>query len=341
MEIKLERYSRQIRYKNIGEEGQKKLLASRVAVVGMGALGSVIANELVRAGVGFLRLIDRDLVEISNLQRQVLYTEQDAETSLPKVTAAAAHLAEANSEVQIEPIFGDLNSGNIETLLGDVDLVVDGTDNMETRELINEYCVENQIPWIYGGAIESEGMTASFLPGGPCLACFSGTGTAEGSSGTVTCSSVGVLNSVTAIVASLEATEAIKILAGADTVRRDILFLELWENEFETIPLEKNPSCPVCGSHHYRYLGHASGTRAIPLCGKDGFQIIPSVKKRQDFEDLKQKLSPLGTVTVSPFSLDFCAAEANFKVFRDGRAIIRNVRSEGQAKSIYTEYIGE
>ncbi len=338
----MDRYSRQIRYKNLGAAGQEKLLAARVAVVGMGALGSVIANELVRAGCGTVRLIDRDLVEVSNLQRQVLYTEADAAASIPKVTAAAAHLTAANSEVTIEPVFDDLNPGNVEALLGDMDLIVDGTDNMETRELINEYAIEYQIPWIYGGAIESGGMTANLLPGGPCLACFSGIGNAEdGSTSRMTCSTVGVLNMITAIIASLESAEALKILTGADTVRKEMLYVEIWDNEFEMIPMDKNPACPVCGRHQYRYLGHSAGTRAIPLCGQDGFQIIPAAKKKQDFDDLSRKLSSLGNVTASPFSLDFSSAEASFKVFKDGRAIIRGVTSEGQAKSVYTEYIGE
>lgn len=335
-----DRYSRQIRYRNIGEEGQEKLLRSRVVIVGMGALGCVSANELVRAGVGYVRIIDRDLVEVSNLQRQVLYTEADAERSDPKVFAAAEYLKAVNSEITIDPVFGDLNSSNADEMLGGCDLVVDATDNLEVRYLINEYCVEHGIPWVYGGAVSAEGMTASFLPDGPCLSCFTGSEGAEGQGSGITCSTAGVLNSLTAIVASLQVTEAIKILTGSDSVRHGMLFLELWENDFIELPLDKNPDCPVCGRHQYKYLGKAAGTQAVSVCGKNAFQIIPSSAVKPDFGDMESRLSQLGTVTIRSYFLEFTSPEASFKLFRDGRAIINNVETEGKAKSVYSEYIG-
>lgn len=335
-----ERYSRQIRYKNIGPDGQDKLLSSRVVIVGMGALGCVSANELVRAGVGYVRLIDRDLVEQSNLQRQVLYTEADAADSAPKVFAAAEHLSAANPEIELDPVFSDLNSANADELLGGCDLVVDATDNLETRYLINEFCVQNNIPWVYGGAVESEGMAASFLPGGPCLTCFTGSSNAAGQSSGRTCSTVGVLNSLTAIIASIQVTESIKILTGSPDVRKSMLFMEIWDNELTELPIEKDPDCPICGRHEYQYLGRAAGTQAISVCGKNAYQIVPESGAAVDFAAAEERLSHLGSVTVKSYYMEFRSPEASFKLFRDGRAIIEDVDTEGKAKAIYSEYIG-
>lgn len=335
-----ERYSRQIRYAHIGEKGQEMLLASTVVIVGMGALGCVSANELVRAGVGHVRFIDRDLVELSNLQRQVLYTEADAAESLPKVFAAADHLRAVNSDVEIEPEFGDLNSGNIDALFRGADLIVDATDNLETRYLINEYCVEHSVPWVYGGAVGSEGMTAAFVPGGPCFCCFSGHPNASRQGSGRTCSSAGVLNTLTATVASLQVTEALKILTGSASVRKDLLYMELWDNDFYPIPLEKNPDCPVCVHHRYTYLGTASGTQAISVCGKNAYQILPSARRLPDFQALAERLSGLGEVKVKAYYLEFDSLSASFRLFKDGRAIINNADTEGRAKSVYSEYIG-
>ena len=338
--MNFERYSRQIRYRNMGRGGQEKLLSAKVAVVGMGALGCVSSNELARAGIGYLRIIDRDLVEYSNLQRQVLYTEADAERSDPKVFAAAEALAAANSEITIEPKFSDLNASNAEELLGGCDLIVDATDNFEARYLINEYCVEHGIPWVYGGAVGSEGMTAAFLPGGPCLTCFTGSEGTEGQKPGITCSTAGILNSLTAVVASLQVTEALKILTGSPEVRKDMLFIELWENEFIPLPLDKNPDCPVCAKRRYKYLGKTAGTKAVSVCGKNAYQIIPANAAKPDLEEMRDRLSELGTVTMRAFFLEFTSPEASFKLFKDGRAIISNVDTEGKAKSIYSEFIG-
>lgn len=335
-----DRYSRQIRYKNIGPDGQDKLLSSKVAIVGMGALGCVSANELARAGVGYIRMIDRDLVELSNLQRQILYTEADAADSVPKVFAAAEHLSAANPEIELDPVFSDLSSANADELLGGIDLIVDATDNLETRYLINEFCVQNNIPWVYGGAVESEGMTASFLPGGPCLTCFTGTSSGAGQSSGRTCSTVGVLNSLTAIVASIQVTESIKILTGSPDVRKTMLFMEIWDNEVTELPIEKNPDCPVCAKHEYQYLGRAAGTQAISVCGKNAYQIVPESAATLDFTEAEERLSHLGEVTMKSYYLEFKSPEASFKLFRDGRAIINDVDSEGKAKSVYSEYIG-
>lgn len=250
----MDRYARQTNYKNLGEEGQKKLLASRVAVVGAGALGCMSSNELVRAGVGFVRIIDGDTVDMTNLHRQSLYSEQDVAAGQPKVLAAATFLRAANSEVTVEAVPENLTPENADALLGDVDLVIDATDSMDARYLVNEFCVEQKKPWIYGGAVATEGMTASFLPGGPCFSCFTGATHKEKDAPDRSCRSFGVLNTLPPIVASLEVTEAVKILTGADTVRKDLLYFEIWDNECELLPLVKNPDCPICGKHEYRYL---------------------------------------------------------------------------------------
>lgn len=249
------RYSRQYLFKKLKESGQEQLLRSRIAIVGMGALGCVSANETVRAGIGFVRLIDGDRVDLSNLHRQILYTEDDALRAVPKVQAAAAVLRSANSEIDIQPVFEKLNANNADELLEGVDLIIDATDNMNTRFLINEYCVSNSIPWIYGGAVESEGMTANFLPGGPCLSCMLGIAhPSDSGSPPRIASTVGVLNMLTGIVASVQTAEAVKILTGSPDVRKDMLFFDIWENEFERLPLEKNPECPVCMHHKYHFL---------------------------------------------------------------------------------------
>ena len=336
-----DRYSRQERFCGIGVEGQEKLRNSRVAVVGVGALGSVSANELARAGVGFLRLIDRDYVELSNLQRQVLYDEKDAASGTPKAIAACDHIRCINSEIITEPVLEDFNAGNAAALVKDIDLVLDATDNFETRYLINEVCTEYGIPWIYGAALESYGMTMNILPDGPCFSCFTEQTGAEGIDGTCeTCSSVGVLNSITAVVASYQSTEAIKILVGSEDVCRELRVIDLWNNHFDSITVLKNEECPVCVKKEHHYLGKVSGVQTDRLCGRDSIQIVPPEKRTLDFDELEVRLSALGKVSVSKLSLDFDSPSASFKLFRDGRAIIRHVDSTGRAKSVYAEYIG-
>ena len=255
-----ERYARQEAFSGIGKEGQKKLGSSRVAIIGIGALGTVTANNLVRAGVGFVRLIDRDFVELSNLQRQSLFTEKDAEEALPKAVAANQHLKRINSEVETDPVITDVNSGSIDSLMEDVDLVMDATDNFEVRMLINEACHHHRKPWIYGGALGALGMTMNFLPGDekPCLCCVMGNEAASPGSGP-TCATEGVLNTTTNIIASLQSTEAIKILTGSEAVRKELFVMDLWDNRFELIEAVKDPKCPVCVKEEYAYYGKAHG----------------------------------------------------------------------------------
>lgn len=337
--MNLNRYSRQTVFQPIGADGQQNLLDSKVAVIGLGALGTVIANNLCRSGVGFLRLIDRDYVELSNLQRQTLYDEQDALEQMPKAAAAYHHLSKVNSEITLVPVVTDVNSSNIEDLIKDVDLVLDGSDNLEVRFLINEACHKYKIPWIYGGAIGSTGMTMNILYGeSPCFRCFcpaaATTGTSE------TCSTAGVLNMITGIVASVESSEAIKILTGSSEVRKDVFYIDVWDFSSQTIEVRKDPDCPTCGKSHYEFLGQMKGSYSTGLCGRDSIQIVPSMPVSIDFAHLAEKLSKAGEVRYNRFMLSFDDGYRCFNLFPDGRAIIKNVKDESAAKSVYAEYIG-
>ena len=337
--MNMDRYSRQIIFKGIGRDGQYRLLDARVAVIGLGALGTVIAGDLTRAGVGFLRLIDRDIVELTNLQRQTLFNEQDAAAQTPKAAAAYEHLVRVNSEIQLEPIVTDVNGMNIESLIRDVDLVVDGTDNAEVRYLINEACHKRRKPWIYGGALGGSGMTMNILPGdGACFSCFRPVAPAPGSG--PTCSSVGVLNMTTGIVASIEACEAVKILTGSPNVRRSLMYIDIWNNGTDYIDISKNPDCPVCSHGRYEFLGKSRGSHTTVLCGRESVQVLPGVAAQLDFTAVADRLSRSGTVQVTPFMLTYEDPTAAFSLFRDGRAIIKNITDEAAAKSIYAEYIG-
>ena len=248
-----ERYSRQIAFEGIGEEGQAKLLRSRVAIIGLGALGTVAANNLCRAGVGFIRIIDRDHVELINLQRQTLYNEQDASSRLPKAEAAFSRLSKINSEITLEPVVADVNATNIESLIHDVDLVLDCTDNIETRCLINEACDKLRKPWIYAGVLAGEGLTMNVIPGETaCFRCLFPDPPLPGSYPTIV--NVGVLNGVTAVIASVESTEAMKILLHSPEVRKNLFRIDVWNNISNYIDIEKNPDCPICGRHEYETL---------------------------------------------------------------------------------------
>ena len=337
--MKDSRYSRQIIYSRIGEEGQRKLSDASVAVMGLGALGTVSANNLARAGVGRIRLIDRDYVELSNLQRQTLYDEEDVEKETPKAIAAYEHLIRVNSSIRIEPVIADVNSSNIEELIGGCDLVLDCTDNFEIRLLLNEACDQYKIPWIYSGAIGSSCMTMNILPGiTPCFQCFAGDNAAT--AGGETCSTAGVLNMITNIASSIQTAEAVKILVGSEEVRKTLLFMDVWDNSFEYISIEKNPQCPVCGGHHYRYLGKSAGSHTVSLCGRNEIQVIPANRKEIRFEAVANHLTRLGTVSYNDFMFKFHDGNIGIRLFRDGRAIIENAKDANNAKSIYSEYIG-
>ncbi|MBY0588257.1 ThiF family adenylyltransferase [bacterium] len=339
----IDRYSRQERFALIGKEGQEKLRASRVAVCGVGALGTVIAGTLARAGVGYLRLIDRDIVEWSNLQRQILFDEEDARTGRPKAEAAAKHLSLINKDVTVEPIATELNARSAQDLLSNVDLIVDGCDNFDTRFLINDFSLRHRVPWIYGGAIGASGQSMTILPGRtPCLRCLIETPPPPGS--LPTCETAGIIAPASMIIASIESAEAIKILAGQSiAVTPGLFVLDLWNGTSKRINLDSlkdNPHCPACGRGEYPWLEGTLGSSTTSLCGRDAVQVIPSRAEGVDWERLKRDLSIKPGVQLTPFLVRFEAEGFEFSVFRDGRAIIRGTDDVVLARSLYARHIG-
>lgn len=340
----LERYSRQMLFAPIGPEGQDKLRRSRVAVVGMGALGTVLANHLVRAGIGELRLIDRDFVEPSNLQRQMLYDEDDARAAAPKAVAAAARLARINGDVRLEPHVADLNPATAEALLAGVDLVLDGTDNFAVRFLINDACVRAGVPWIYGGAVSSRGVTMTIVPGEtPCLRCLYPQPPAPGA--LETCDTAGVIAPVVDIVASLQAAEAFKWLVGAkDRLRRGMTHIDLWHNQYAAVDLSgaRRADCPCCGERRFEFLEAAAGEPVFQsLCGRDAVQIVPAEPRHVDLDAVAERLAAAGAVQRNPFLLRFRLSDAvRIVLFPDGRAMIQGTSDLAEARRLYAQYIG-
>lgn len=333
-----ERYSRQTLFSGIGIAGQEKIAKAKVLIVGMGALGTVIANNLCRSGVGMLRMVDRDYVEISNLQRQTLFEETDVQQHLPKSTAAATHLQKINYQVILEPIVDDLNYSNIARYTDGIDIILDGTDNFETRFLINDYCVQNHLPWVYGAVSGSYGMTMNIIPGEtPCLRCFMQDIPSPGMG--ANCSSAGVINMITGIIGCHQSVEALKYLVSSP-VRNTILYIDLWNNVNNPIHVLKEPNCRACTKQQYDFLRPQSSTAVTTMCGSNSYQVIPPHKKNISFEIIGNKLSQLGQVSINKYLLSFKTGETEITLFPDGRAIIKNAADEGAAKSIYTEYIG-
>jgi molybdopterin-synthase adenylyltransferase len=342
-DVSLERYSRQMRFAGIGEEGQRRLLASHVTLCGCGALGTVLANALVRAGVGHLRLIDRDFIETSNLQRQVLFDEHDVAENLPKAEAAARKLGAINSEVHVEPVVTDIDRTNIVELVQDADLILDGTDNFEIRYLINDAAVKLGKPWVYGGCIASHGQTMTILPGEtPCLRCVFEAAPAPGEAGT--CETAGVLGPVVNVVASFQAAEAFKILTGRrDKINRDLIYLDVWDNvqrRIKIAPLLGKVDCPCCRRRRFEWLEGEHGAHTTSLCGRNAVQVAHRTAARLNFEDLARHLEALGAVTYNRFLLKFTADGYEFTVFPDGRAIIKGTSDVDRARTLYAKYIG-
>lgn len=339
-----QRYSRQLLFAPIGEPGQAKLMQSRVAIVGMGALGTVLANHMVRAGVGFVRIIDRDFVESSNLQRQMLYDEADAAASEPKAMAAAKRLQQANSMVKLEPVVADLHPANAESLLADVDLILDGTDNFAVRFLINDVSLKHNIPWIYGGAVSSRGVSMTIIPGEtPCLRCMFGQAPAQGT--TETCDTAGVIGPIIHTVASHQATEAFKLLVGAHAnLNRKMVHWDLWYNQHAAVDVSKarKLDCPACGQGHYEYLQQETeGDTIQSLCGRNSVQIQPVNPASFVLADWAEKWRPLGRVELNPFLLKFYPNETLALIlFSDGRLIVQGTADPVVAKSLYSRYIG-
>ncbi|HEY1730441.1 MAG TPA: ThiF family adenylyltransferase [Terriglobales bacterium] len=333
-----ERYSRQILFAPIGEAGQEQLAKTRIAVVGCGATGSALASLLSRAGIGYLRLIDRDYVERSNLQRQVLFDEADAAESLPKAIAAARKIAAFNSEISVEPHAADLTPDNVEDLLADVDIILDGTDNFETRYLINDFAVSKNLPWIYAAGVASYGVTMTILPGETaCLACIfpdSPRGIVE------TCDTSGILNSTVNFVASVAATEAMKLAVGArDKLRRTLLSYDVWTNDYASVKTGKpRLDCRCCRQRDFVHLA-GEGRPHISMCGRNSVQIHER-QRPIDFADMTRRLSPHGTVKHTEFLLKFWHDPYEMTLFPDGRAIIKGTTDTAIARSLYARYVG-
>lgn len=333
-----DRYSRQILFSGIGEQGQQKLFAAHVAIVGCGATGAAVAGLLARAGVGTLTLIDRDYVEWSNLQRQVLFEEEDAAEGLPKAEAARRRIARFNSQTRVHAHVADLVPANIHSLLADAHLLLDATDNFETRYLLNDYAVEQNKPWIYAGAVGSYAVTMNILPGiTACLACIF----PDPPSGMVeTCDTSGILNPAVNLSASLEAVEAIKWIVGAhDRLRRSLFSCDVWTNEISEIDTSRPQSgCSVCGQHTFHHLSGIARPH-ITLCGRNSVQIHEH-QRPIDFAELERKLQPHGTVRRNDMLLRFDRGEHRITIFKDGRAIVQGTTDVGLARSLYSRFIG-
>jgi len=333
------RYSRQVLFRGIGAQGQKLIQKSSVLIIGCGALGTVSANHLVRAGVGTVKIADRDYVELDNLQRQILFDEEDARQRLPKAVAAVEKLRRVNSDIQIEPVVLDANPKNIESLITSVDVVLDGTDNVETRYLINDACIKNRVPWIYAGVVSSHGMTMDILPGkSACFRCLFEQPPAPGSM--PTCDMVGVLNGVPAAIASIQATEALKILIGDQGTGNVLVHVDLWEGRFGRLHIEPNPSCPTCVRRRFDFLHGNTFSEAFSLCGRNAVQISPAKDSKIDLERLKERLGPLGDVFDNGFFLSFNIGQHELIIFPEGRTMIKGTTDESIARTLFAKYVG-
>ena len=339
---KIDRYRRQVGYAPLGETGQRNLLAGRVLVVGSGALGCVVADTLVRAGVGFVRLVDRDFVETDNLHRQVLFDESDATAQLPKAVAAANRLRRVNSSVEIEPIVADLNATNIRELADDLQLIVDGTDNFETRYLVNDYAVANNMPWVFGGCVGAEGQAMAIVPGEtPCLACIM----PEPPPATAqpTCETAGVLGPIVNVIASLQAMEALKLLSGnREQLNPALTLVDLWHNQIRSIGIgaSRSGDCPACGRREFDWLDGRRGSAITRLCGRNSVQIAPATRNSVDLEALATRLREVGQVNINPFLLRLTVDEYLVTVFADGRTIVGGTDDPAVARTVHAKYVG-
>jgi len=335
-----DRYSRQTLFGPIGKDGQERLGDSSIAIIGCGALGTVLANNLCRAGIGRLVIADRDYIELNNLQRQILFDEDDIARRLPKAIAAAEKLHRVNSTTQIEPLVEDINADGIESLVQNVDLVLDATDNFETRYLLNDVCVKYARPWIYSAVIASYGVTMNIIPGDtPCLRCIFPDMPLPGT--TPTCDTAGVLNGIVGAIAGVAATEALKLLLQSDKVSRAMFWMDVWENTSERIELPRQPDCPTCGLHQYEFLDSLSGTSSTSLCGRNAVQVRGGRKDdKLNLPDLAERLRPVGQVSFNEFLLRFIVDGYELTIFPDARAIIKGTDDEQVAKSVYSRYIG-
>jgi molybdopterin-synthase adenylyltransferase len=337
------RYDRQARFAPLGDEGQRQLGKARALVCGCGALGSVIAETLVRAGVGFVRIVDRDFLELNNLQRQVLYDEQDVAEGLPKAIAAANKLRRINSEVQIDPVVADATHHNIGELAGDVDAIVDGTDNFATRFLLNDFAVKFGKPWVYGGSIGAEGQTMTILPGETaCLACMMSDVPPPGT--TPTCDTAGIIGPIVNVIASIEAAEALKILSGhREAISRRLTIVDLWDNQVRAVDLARlrdSGDCRVCKHNEFVWLSGERGDTSAVLCGRNSVQLSARAGRSASLDEIAARLKSIGSVQRNPFLLRLSVDNYVLTVFPDGRTIVGGTNDVATARSLHARYIG-
>jgi len=339
----VQRYARQTRYPPLGEEGQRRLAVSRAMICGCGALGSALASSLVRSGVGMVRIVDRDFLEITNLQRQVLFDEQDVARQLPKAIAAADKLRRINSQVRIDPIVADVDHTNIVELCQDIDILVDGTDNFETRFLINDTAVHLGLPWVYGGCVGAEGQVMAILPGETaCLTCLIRDAPPPGT--TPTCDTAGIVGPIVGVIASMQAMEVLKILSGnRQAVDRSLRVVDLWDNRWRSIDLSKlreQVDCRTCKHHDFPWLDGRRGSRSAVLCGRNAVQLASPRETAISLDALADRLQDVGSLTRNPYLLRLDVESYQITVFPDGRAIIGGTEDVATAKTIYARYIG-
>ncbi len=340
--MSIDRYHRQTLLPQIGTQGQERLRAASIVLIGCGALGTVIADQLVRAGIGKVRIVDRDIVELTNLQRQVLFTEADARDEIPKAIAAWKRLGAINSDVAIEPVVADVHAGNVEEIVGGASLVMDGTDNAQTRYLLNDACVKHSIPWVYGACVGVEGRTMLVRPGvTPCLRCIFPEPPAAGE--LPTCDTVGVLASAANIVASLQVVAAMKFLVGESS--DSLITLNAWSAQIRSIDLTdaRRADCPTCEARQFDFLDRPAN-HLVSLCGRNAVQVQPSSKRAaSDSSLLAERLSSAGDVQTTPYFLRCTLRESaplRLTIFPDGRTIVHGTNDPTRARAIYDRYIG-
>lgn len=334
--VKENRYSRQILLPEIGSEGQKKLGKARAVVIGCGALGTHALSFLVRAGVGQVVVIDRDIIDISNLQRQALFTEADV--GRPKAKVAEERLRHVNSDIEIWGVVADVNYTNVQKFVRGASVVLDATDNMDTRFLVNDACVKNRIPWVYAGAVGVTGMVMAIVPGGPCMRCVFPQLPQPGE--LPTCDTVGIINTLPSAVASIETTEAFKILLGKEH-SNGLFVLDLWQGELQRIKVKRNPECETCGKGDFEFLQAKKRKLVVSMCGRNAVQIVPTKELKGDLKDLRDTLSRQGEASIVDGVLKFKKRGVELTVFPDGRTIISGTTDLAKAKTIFSQYVGD
>jgi molybdopterin/thiamine biosynthesis adenylyltransferase len=338
-----DRYSRQTLFTGIGPAGQERLRTATVAIVGCGALGTVLANNLARAGVGHLRIADRDFIEPNNLQRQILFDEDDIARALPKAVAGAAKLRRINSEIAVESFVQDITADNIADFAAGAQLIMDGTDNFETRYLINDLSVKTGVPWIYSGVIAAYGVTMNVLPHDTaCLRCVFPDRPLPGT--TPTCDTAGVLNGIVGVIAGIASTEALKLLVGSPQLVRGMTWVDLWENTFDRLEVPIQPDCPACGQGDYSFLEAEDASEGTTLCGRNAVQVRgahgPGGPARMDLAALAERLRPVGDVAQNEFLLRLRVDGFEVTVFPDARAIVKGTDDPAVARTLYARYVG-